>query len=100
MSGIPAPTEAQFQRQVIDLARVLGWDFVYHAQLAKWSERGWPDLFLCRTRDRRVVLAELKAERGKLTDRQEVVIDLLRECGLDVFVWRPSDFDTIASVLR
>jgi len=35
-------------RQVIDLARLLGWDFIYHPQLSKWSEKGWPDLFLAR----------------------------------------------------
>ena len=55
---------------------------------------------MCRAHDRRCLLAELKAERGKLTDQQQVVIGMLRECGLAVFVWRPSDFDEIASVLR
>jgi hypothetical protein len=97
---LPPITEAQFQRQVVDLARLLGWDFIYHAQLAKWSEKGWPDLFLARVRDQRVILAELKSERGTLTGRQAEVIDLLRDCGMTVCVWRPSDIDTIAEVLR
>jgi len=44
--------------------------------------------------------AELKSERGKLTGRQAEVIDLLRDCGALVCVWRPSDLDTIAEVLR
>jgi VRR-NUC domain len=96
----PAITEAQFQRQVVDLARLLGWDFIYHPFLSKWSEMGWPDLFLARVRDKRVMWAELKSERGKLTGRQAEVVDLLRDCGQLVCVWRPSDIDTIAEVLR
>ena len=47
-SSVQRITEAQFMRQVIDLARLLGWDFIYHPQLSKWSEKGWPDLFLAR----------------------------------------------------
>lgn len=97
---VPAITEAQFMRQVTDLARLLGWDFIYHPFLSKWSEMGWPDLFLARIRDQRVMWAELKSERGKLTGRQAEVVDLLRDCGQLVCVWRPSDFDTIAEVLR
>jgi hypothetical protein len=104
-------TEAQFQRAVTDLARLLGWGtaedatgeltgLIYHPQLAKWSERGWPDLTLIRRRDGRVIFAELKSERGKVTARQHQVHSLLLACGLDVRVWRPADFDEIAAVLR
>lgn len=111
----PRLTEAQFQRQVVDLARIRGWDLVYHAQLAKWSEAGWPDLFLLRVRDRRLLFVELKAEKGKLSDRQEAVLDYLRAISdegagirgprsmrqrrIEVHVWRPSDWDEIEQVL-
>lgn len=100
MSVKSAVTEAQFLRQVKDLAKLLGWDFAYHPFLSKWSERGWPDLALARRRDGRFLLAELKRDTGKLTDHQSEVIDLLRACGLAVFVWRPADLDAIAAVLR
>lgn len=108
----PRPiSEKEFQRQVVDLARVLGWatgeladgslaGLIYHPQLSKWSERGWPDLALARRRDGRFLLAELKAERGQLSLRQTQVIDLLKACGLTVHVWRPSDIESIAEVLR
>lgn len=99
-STVQVTTEREFQRQVVDLARLFGWDFVYHPQLSKWSEKGWPDLFLARVRDQRVLLAELKSERGRLTGRQAEVIDLLRDCGMVVCVWRPSDLEEIAEVLR
>jgi VRR-NUC domain len=93
-------TEREFQRQVVDLARILGWDFIYHAQLAKWSEKGWPDLVLVRVRDHRLVFAELKTDKGKLTPRQEEVLAMLRAVSDDVHVWRPSDLDAITTVLR
>lgn len=96
----PAVTEAQFLRQVKDLAKLLGWDFAYHPFLSKWSERGWPDLALARRKDGRFLLAELKTDKGKLTDRQSEVIDLLRSCGLTVHVWRPADIEAIAEILR
>jgi hypothetical protein len=94
-------TEKEFQRQVIDLARILGYVFIYHAQLSKWSEKGWPDLVLVRVLPgrERIVYAELKSERGTLTDRQRVVIAYLQAAGAYVHVWKPSDFDTIAKVL-
>ncbi len=94
----PAVTEAQFQRQVLDLARIFGWT-AYHPMLSKWSERGWPDLAL--VRPPRIVLAELKRENGKTTVHQDRWLELLRACpGVETFLWRPSDFDAIATVLR
>jgi hypothetical protein len=95
-------TEADLQRNVRDLARRLGWDLVFHAmQPFHAAERGWPDLVLLRVRDRRLLFVELKAERGRLSDRQEQVIEMLRAVTPDsVFVWRPSDWDEIERVLR
>jgi hypothetical protein len=63
-------------------------------------EKGWPDLTLLRRRDRRVLLRELKREDGELAPRQAAVLDLLRACGLDADVWRPSQLEAIAEMLR
>lgn len=112
-----AIAEKDFQRQVRDTARRLGWDLAFHAmQPFHAAERGWPDLVLVRVRDRRLIFAELKAEKGKLSDRQTVVLDMLRSLewpglerraaggaalpSIEVFVWRPSDFDALVEVLR
>lgn len=98
MTGLPLTTECEFQRQVLDLAGILGWT-VYHPALSKWSERGWPDLAL--VRPPRFVLAELKRENGKTTIHQDRWLGLLRACpGVETYLWRPSDLDAIASVLR
>jgi hypothetical protein len=95
---LPAISEAAFQRQVMDLVRIFRWQ-AYHPQLSKWSERGWPDLAL--VRPPRFILAELKAENGKTTPHQEAWLGWLRDCPhLEVYLWRPSDLDRIAEVLR
>jgi len=94
----PAMSERDFQRQVLDLARILGWT-AYHPMLSKWSERGWPDLAM--VRPPRLVFAELKAERGQTTPHQERWLDLLGRCaGVEAYLWRPSDIERIAEVLR
>jgi len=93
----PALTEAQLQRQVIEYAKILRWR-VYHPFLSKWSEKGFPDLTL--VRGDRLVFAELKRENGKVSDTQVEWLDLLSDTCAEVYVWRPSDWDAIAAVLR
>lgn len=86
---------------------------VFHPHFSMGSEPGWPDLTLVRRRDCRLVFAELKAERGTVSVRQAEVLELLSFVAADmarvsdrpapqvqVFVWRPSDLDQIAEVLR
>lgn len=138
-----AITERDLQATVIKLARSLGWGvtqsqakamaaeaaqyrvetppldgLIFHPRYSLGSEPGWPDLTLIRRRDRRLVFAELKAEKGVLSPRQGEVLELLRqlswppaaravhggdyEPAVQVFVWRPSDLASgaIAEVLR
>lgn len=93
----PQITEKAFQAQVVALAAALGYR-CYHPWLSIRSERGWPDLALFRPG--RFLLAELKSDKGKLTDRQEAMIADLRAAGVECHVWRPSDWDTLVEVLR
>jgi hypothetical protein len=44
-------------------------------------------------------MAELKTDRGKVTADQSRVHDELRAAGVDVYVWRPSDWDAICVIL-
>ena len=90
--------EKDFQRQVLDLAKLYRWH-AYHPALSKWSERGWPDLAM--VRPPRIVFAELKAEAGSITEHQARWLALLRSCpGVETYLWRPSDLDAIAAALR
>ena len=103
-------TEPQFQDQITGLAQLLGWWWCHWrpAQTTHgWRTpvsgplgAGWPDLFLARERDQRVMLVELKAGRGQLSDAQAWVHDRLRGAGLEVHVWRPGDIDAAAAALR
>ncbi|HSS11797.1 MAG TPA: VRR-NUC domain-containing protein [Acidimicrobiales bacterium] len=94
----PPITEKQWMAQVVDLARILHWE-TYHAWLSIHSPRGWPDLAI--VRPPRLILAELKGEKGKLTAAQVHWLELLSQCpGVEVFVWRPTDLDNVTRVLR
>ena len=86
---------------------------------------GWPDLVLVRPRDRRLIFAELKADGAKATPDQERVLEVLRSVvttggtlaaigrsgyprvgeelqlpRVDVYIWRPADWDLIEQALR
>ena len=94
----PVLTEAQFLRQVLQLAGIMRWR-AYHPALSKWSERGWPDVAL--VRPPRFILAELKSDKGKVTPQQQEWLDDLARCpGVEVWLWRPSDFEQIVEILR
>jgi hypothetical protein len=95
---LPSITEKQFMAQVVDYAHLRGWA-VYHPWLSIRSPRGWPDLAICRPP--RLVLAEIKSDRGKTSPDQDRWLDLLGRCaGLEVFVWRPADWAEIERTLR
>jgi hypothetical protein len=103
-------TEHDLQRLVTDAASVLGWHWVHFrpAQTAHgWRTpvqgplgEGWPDLFLARPRDGRLLAVELKSDKGTVTADQLAVHAVLIAAGLDVRVVRPADVDTLLEDLR
>lgn len=91
-------TEAELQGWVATSARMLGW-LVYHTYDSRRSEAGYPDTTL--VRGSRLVYAELKSMRGKVTAAQQQWLDALRRVpGVEVYVWRPDELDTILDILR
>lgn len=93
-------TEKVFEAQVKQLARMFGWMW-YHTFNAYRSAKGFPDCVLCHPEQSRIIFAELKSEKGKLMPDQEVWLESLRQTGLvEVYLWRPSDFDQIAEILK
>lgn len=77
-------TEADLQRAVMGLLTALGWDYKFHqSQAFHASDRGWPDVFAARVRDRRILFAELKGEGKELRPRQVEVMDILRGVAFD-----------------
>lgn len=93
-----APTiplrESDLLAGVLDLARLLGWRTAVAGDGA-----GFPDLLA--VRGERIVAAELKADRGRVTPAQTPWLAVLAAAGVAVYVWRPADYpDVIAETLR
>lgn len=101
------PTEAQFTKQVIDLARLHGWRVAHFrpglTRSGKWvtpvqgDGKGFPDLVLVRSGV--ILFVELKVGRNKATDEQVAWLDALRETGAAAGVWRPEQWDDIVRTL-
>lgn len=112
---VRAESEAAFQTAVIQLAGFEGWR-TYHPPDNRPSANtgrvqkvtaGWPDVTFWRPPDHDVdvviagafFLAELKAENGRVRPDQLVAHAELRACGIEVNVWRPSDWPEIRARL-
>jgi hypothetical protein len=109
----PPQSERAFERAVVEYAKLLGWR-VFHPFDARRSEPGFPDLAMARKG--RLVLAELKTDRGRVSGEQRAWLDALgygeedqrwaaatlagRMPRLMVCLWRPSDWNEIQGVLQ
>lgn len=102
-------TEARFLARVTDLAQLQGWRWMhirpglnergrYRTPVAGSLGAGWPDLVL--VRHDRLIFAELKAERGRITNLQLGVLQVLNGARAETYVWKPSDWGTIERILE
>ena len=98
-------TEREFQTTVIDMARTYGW-IVGFTHDPRKSEPGEPDLRMVHPTQHRVIFAELKTTKGKLTKGrfntsgrrwlpgQDEWGDALTACpGVEYYLWRPDGLD-------
>ncbi len=88
-------TERQWQRLVVDMARMHGWA-CFHPYDSRHSVAGYPDLTLIKGR---IVFAELKRERGRVSAAQEVWLAAIKAAGGECYVWKPSQWDEVQRVL-
>jgi hypothetical protein len=106
--SVPAMTESELQRAVIDLAHVFGWKVAHfraamnargrHMTPVAADGAGFPDLVLVHP-EHGVIFAELKATRGKLTDEQQAWGVALTAARARWYCWRPSDWPEVVAVL-
>lgn len=94
-TAIAELSEREWQKQVVQLATTLGWA-AYHVMDSRRSSHGWPDLALVRDR---VIYAELKTAKGKLSVHQTRWLALLTQAGAECYLWRPSDLEEVGAVL-
>jgi len=98
--------ENDFQREVIDLARSLGW-LCYHTYDSRRSPPGFPDIVAVRVNKdetARLLFAELKVGNNtESMDQIKWLGTLACVPGLEVYIWRPEDLDrppTIREILE
>lgn len=102
-------SEAAFQRSVIELARTLGWRVGHihdsRRQIAPGrfvgdkDAAGIPDLMM--VRGSRLLLIELKTDKGRLTDEQVAWMHALDQVEtVEAAVWRPKSWPGVEQVLR
>jgi hypothetical protein len=93
-------SEGDFQGQVINSAKKLGWARVYHTHDSRKSDEGFPDLVLVSRRQRRVIFAELKNDTERERPEQKLWMDELGQCpGVEVYLWRFKDWSTVLELL-
>ena len=103
--------EKDFRGDVDELAGILGYGFMHVDPLRTaggiWKTpthgtlgKGWPDTVYIHGKTGRTIFAEFKKELGKTSPDQDRVLAFLRGAGLEAYVWRPSDWDTIVGILN
>jgi len=88
--------EATWQSMVVDLARTVGFNSIYHTFNSRRSAHGFPDLILLRER---LVALELKREKTRATDHQKEWLRALTKARVEVYLVRPRNLEALAAVL-
>lgn len=89
--------EKEWQAQVLELSARCGWDFRYHTYDSRRCQEGFPDLVL--VKPPRIIFAELKVGRRKVTKDQSAWLEALAACGQESYVWYPDDLDAVRDIL-
>ena len=101
-------TERQWQDQILEAADKLGW-YRHHdhdSRKQDWrADSGFPDLVLAK--DGRIIFAELKTAKGRITPEQQAWLAHLGgnnpigpSEGVEIYVWRPDDWPEVERVLK
>lgn len=90
-------SEESFQGAIVEYAVLLGY-LAYHTHDSRRSAPGFPDLVL--VRDERLLFAELKTDVGRVAPAQRDWLAALEATGVEVYVWRPKDWNQIIETLR
>jgi hypothetical protein len=82
-------TEAELQAQILDLCKHMGL-LAYHTYDSRRSVPGFPDLVIV-GKDH-MLYRELKTDRGRVSEEQDLWLEALHHVGADAKVWRPRDW--------
>ena len=88
----------QFQQQVVHLAKLAGFEQIYHTWNSRHSPAGFPDLVIIK--EGRQIVAELKVGDDNLSPEQYFwLLEFAKVKNTEVYVWRPGDNDEIEQVI-
>ena len=96
-----AELEKDFQERVCHLARLYQWRIYSVPDSRRVSMSGYPDLTMWNIQQKRLIFAELKREKGRISESQKIVLEELKTLvHCEVYLWRPSDWDSILEILK
>ena len=110
-------SEADFLQSVLELAELKGWLCFHSYDSRKSCGAGFPDLVMVRAvpieiegnngcelvaeRPPRLIFAEIKSEKGRLSKAQMEWLEILATGGWnEVYTWRPSQWEVIMEILK
>lgn len=82
-------SERELQACVEKLCKLLGIMY-YHTHRSDRSVAGYPDYTLIG--QRKLLMVELKSDKGKVSPAQTQWIEAFRRAGVDARVWRPAQW--------
>jgi hypothetical protein len=97
-------SERDWQGHVCKIAASFGWKFYHPPDNRPVNGRiqkvvsGFPDL--CLIKGSTMIFAELKRELGVVSPEQHEWAEAIRNCGIHVYIWRPSDLNQVVEILR
>ena len=91
-------SEKHLQARILEAAKALRW-LPFHVFDSRRSQPGFPDLVLARPP--RLIFAELKATKGRLTPEQKRWLETLEAVpGVEIYCWKPADLQAAIETLR
>ena len=95
-------SERMWQDKVEMLALINGW-LVDHKTPMRYASGhvrttglpGMPDLTLIHPAGHGFIMAELKTDKGRMTDGQRTIARALQANGVEYYLWRPSDISEV-----
>ena len=98
------PTEAEFTRLFLQLARAKGWARRYHTHDSRRSSRGFPDWVMVHPGQKRILFIELKGWAGHASEEQLAWLEDLATAGAEAYLIsttkdRAHDMAAIAELL-
>jgi hypothetical protein len=92
--------ERDFQNRVIEVATLNRWRVYAIGDSRRATMAGYPDLTMWNIHQRRLIFAELKREKGRVSEAQKMVLGELEQIpGAECYLWRPSQWNEIVATL-